>query len=86
VNTGERIRDFIIDQLRWRGSRRSLTEDRPLITDRILDSLAIFDLVSFLEAEFGIEVLDEELVLENFGTIAAIEAFIASKRGWRVQA
>ncbi|MDP9270868.1 MAG: acyl carrier protein [Chloroflexota bacterium] len=80
MDVDDRIRDFIMDQPRWRGSRRDLTRDRPLISDGILDSLGILEFVSFVEATFGVEVLDEELVPEHFGTIAALESFIAGKR------
>jgi acyl carrier protein len=37
-------------------------------------------LVSFLEETFDIEVDDEDVVLENFMTISAINDFIQSKK------
>jgi acyl carrier protein len=46
-----------------------------------LDSLGIFSVVSFVESEFGIEVQDEALVPENFGTIAGIARLVGTKRG-----
>jgi acyl carrier protein len=43
--------------------------------------MGIFQVVSFLESEFGIEVGDEDLVPDNFGTIDLIAALVESKQG-----
>jgi len=80
MSMAERVRDFIIDEAQWDRSREHLTDDYPLLENGLIDSLGIFHLVSFLESEFGVEVQDEELVPENFGTIANIAQLVASKR------
>ena len=51
----------------WDGERELLTPDYPLIENHVLDSLGLFTMLSFVEEQFGVEVGDEELVLENFG-------------------
>ena len=56
-----------------------LGDQLPLIEQGLIDSLGIFQLISFLEDRFGIAVTDEELVAQNFGTIAAIARFVRSK-------
>jgi acyl carrier protein len=86
VTTEDRLRDFILRDLRWRGSRRQLTDDRPLIEQRILDSLGIYELVAFLEADLGVDVADDELIPENFATIGTIARFVARKRAGRLSA
>jgi acyl carrier protein len=75
----DNVRRFIVDELHWDGDGR-LTDDYPLIENHVVDSLGIFQIVSWLESEFGIEVLDEELVPEHFGTIAGIAGLVQSKR------
>jgi acyl carrier protein len=52
----------------------------PLIENNLIDSLGIFHIVSFLEREFDVEVLDEELIPEHFGTIGSIARLVESKR------
>lgn len=74
------LRSFIIEELRWNGRSAELTDDYPLIDRGVVDSLGIFSIVSFVESEFGIEVQDEELVPENFGTIAGIARLVGAKR------
>ena len=75
------VRQFIVDELRFDGSPSDLEDDLPLIEQHVLDSLGIFQLVGFLESEFSIEILDEELVPEHFGTIRGIARLVESKRG-----
>ncbi len=76
----DRLRAFIAEELQWNGSRKELTDEYPLIQRGVLDSLGIFSVVTFVESEFGVEILDEELVPEHFGTIGGIARLVESKR------
>jgi len=58
-----------------------ITRDTKLIELGILDSLSILKLVGFLEEKFGTKVDPEDVVSENFETIAAITAYVSKKRG-----
>ena len=59
-----------------RGSLPPLTDpDEPLQ----IDSLGLVRLVAFLESEFGYQIEDEELIAENFATLRALEALLATK-------
>jgi acyl carrier protein len=75
------LREFIIQEVAPDGVEDSLTDDLPLIENGVVDSLGIFHIVSFLEREFGVEILDEELAPEHFGTIGSIARLVESKRG-----
>lgn len=54
-----------------------LTED--LLGSGILDSLGMMNLISFLEEEFNCKVLPEEMVIENFMTVANILDYLKRK-------
>jgi acyl carrier protein len=75
----QKIRQFVIENLNWNGDPISLSDDYPLIERHVVDSLGIFSIVSFVEDEFAVEVLDEELVPEHFGTIEGIARLVVSK-------
>jgi acyl carrier protein len=75
------IRDFIVNNLKFRGSPEELTGSYPLIDREAIDSMGIFQLVGFLEDEFGVEVGDEDLVVDNFASIDAINQLVERKRG-----
>lgn len=77
--TGQ-VKKFIINELGWDGPPETLTEDYPLISNHVIDSLGIYKMVTFLESEFEIEIQDEELIASNFGTISAIANLVSSKQ------
>jgi acyl carrier protein len=79
MNTTEKVRDFIVDELRWDGPSHQLTDDYPLLDNGVIDSLGLFEIVQFLEAEYGVEIADDELVPENFATLTAIANLVGSK-------
>lgn len=76
----EKLRNFIISELRWNGPQEELSNDYPLIERRVVDSLGLFRMVLFVEGEFGVQIRDEELVAEHFGTIERIASLIRSKQ------
>ena len=76
----QRVRSFIVEELDWDGDPNSLTKDYPLIRNNVIDSMGLFELVSFVEQEFDVEVRDEELVPGNFATIGDIVRFVESRR------
>jgi acyl carrier protein len=80
VSTEDDVRGLITDNLQWSGSRDQLTSDFPLIDNQVIDSLGMIKIVSVIEDEWGIQIEDEELVPDNFGTIGRIAAFVDSKR------
>jgi acyl carrier protein len=51
-----------------------------LIDASVLDSFEMLRLVSLIEARFGIQIRDEDLVPRNFGTIKSLAAFVDSRR------
>jgi acyl carrier protein len=78
MSTAEDVRRFLVDDLG--ADAAELRDETPLMETGIVDSLKLFELVTFLEDEYGIEVADEELLPQNFGTITAIAQMVAAKR------
>jgi acyl carrier protein len=74
------IREYISQELASDRVDGRLTDDYPLLERQILDSMGMFQLVAYLESEFGIEIDDEELVPANFGTIGDIARLVEGKR------
>ena len=76
----DRLRAFIVDELRDGWVPEEVTDDRHLIQSGNVDSLGIFELIAMLEREYRIEVRDDELVLDHFETVSAIADFVRSKQ------
>jgi acyl carrier protein len=74
--TADTLRNYIAEEISPGLSPDDLNDDLPLFEQQIIDSLGIFSLVSFIETEFGVEILDEELLPENFGSIGAMARFV----------
>jgi acyl carrier protein len=53
--------------------------DLRLVEEEVIDSLGIFSLVDFIESRFGITVDPEDITIENFSTIRAIDALVERK-------
>ena len=75
-----RIREFMFKTFPL-ARKKGLQKSDKWLESGLLDSLAILDLVHFLEEEFGIHISDDELSPENFQSLEAVAAFVAAKNG-----
>jgi acyl carrier protein len=76
----DQVRKFIIAEIGWKGLPEELTDDLPLITSGVLDSLGVLTLVSFLERNYGIDVDDTDIVPDRLGSLAAVERYVRYKQ------
>jgi acyl carrier protein len=77
ADVAERIRDYIREEFLLGDATRELTDDTPLL-DGILDSLALSQLVGFIEDEFGMTIDDADIKSQNFKSVADIERLVRS--------
>lgn len=73
------IREYILKEFLPRENPEDLTDSLSLVTGGILDSLAILNLVGFLEQQYRIRIEAHEVNVDNFNTIAAMANFVHSK-------
>jgi acyl carrier protein len=73
------VRRFIGENFLFRDDGDAITHDASLLDAGIIDSTGVLELVSFLEASFGIEVLDDEMLPENLDSIRAISNYVSRK-------
>lgn len=76
----ERITDFIVENFLFGDVSRKPGRDDSLIENGIVDSTGILEMIEFLEAEFGIEVKEEETVPANLDSLAALDRFVRTKQ------
>lgn len=77
--SGAAIEKFIVEDVVADPGVTSLPHDEDLLAADLIDSMGIQQLVTFLEAKFGIAVADEDLVPENFRSVESIADFVARK-------
>lgn len=73
------IREHLARQVLFSDQGFSYADDASFLEEGIIDSLGIIDLVTFVETTFGVSVADEELVPENFDSVAKLEAYLRRK-------
>jgi acyl carrier protein len=78
VGIREEIHRYLVTELA--PEREAFAPDENLLAQGIIDSMGILNLVSFLEARFGITTCDEDLIPENFMTLEALRAFVERKQ------
>ena len=77
----DRVHEFVLEDLLLGDSEAMPAEDESLLESGTIDSTGILELIQFLEAEFGIEIADDETVPENLDGIARIVDYIGRKTG-----
>ena len=70
------IRSFLVQQF---PATKDVSNDESLLNNGLIDSLGILEVVAFIEKEFGFTVSDEDLLPENFGSVASLLNFVQQK-------
>jgi acyl carrier protein len=75
------VHEFILREFLPGESPDELTDDTPLITGGVLDSISTLKLVSFLEDHFGVTVEAHEAGVDNLDSLDRITRLVAEKKG-----
>jgi acyl carrier protein len=73
------IKQFILESFLPGEPESSLLDDDLLLESGIIDSAGAMMLVAFLEKNFSIQILDEELFPENFASVKCMVDLIQRK-------
>ena len=75
----EPMRGFIRQRILF-DDTAELTDDQEIFPG-IVDSLGVLDLAEFVEKTYGVRIGDDELLVDNFHSLAAIAALVGRKQG-----
>ncbi len=70
------LKRYIIETFLYGKPDFKLTDDLELFEERIIDSMGIFRLITFMNETFGIVIQPDKIVIENFRTIADITKLV----------
>lgn len=79
MTTQAALAKYIEDELA-KGRKAKIDYDEDLLSEGIIDSLGILQLVAFIEDAFGVVIPDEDVVLENFMSVNALTAYLESQK------
>ena len=77
----QRLTDFIATELNDGNGLTSIVPDDDLIKQGIVDSAGVLQIVGFIEQCYGVQIADEDIVVENFRTVSSIAHLVARKVG-----
>ena len=75
----KQVREYLFKNFLFGYDENELDNNSSFLELGILDSTGIMELVSFIEREFSIEVLDSEIIPENLDTVNIISRFVLGK-------
>ncbi len=76
MNKVELIKNYILQN--YPTASDDISGDTDLIETGILDSMGIIELVSYLEKEFSLSFPDDDITVDNFGSIDKIVSYLAT--------
>ncbi len=74
----ETLRQYICTTL-LNNAGTTIADDEDLLMSGILDSISVMKLASHLESECNIAIPAEDIVLENFSTLAQIQQYLEQR-------
>jgi acyl carrier protein len=80
MEVSQRVRQFIIENF-YISNPAEISDETLLVTNGYVDSTGMLEVISFLEAEFDIQISDQETTPDNLESVARITAFVARKQG-----
>jgi acyl carrier protein len=74
------LRNYLEEHYSLARKGKRLKDDTLLLEEKIVDSVGMLELMLFIEETFGIEVPEEDISPDNFGTINRLVVYIDSKK------
>ena len=79
MSVEEQIKSYILENFLFSDDGNELAEDASFLEEGIVDSTGVLELVMFVEETFDLSVEDEEIVPDNFDSVAQLAAYIRRK-------
>jgi acyl carrier protein len=80
MSVREELRKLILENYLFSDNQDDLKDDVSFMDLGVIDSTGIMEVVIFMEENFGIKVLDTDLLPENLDSINALVAFVDRKK------
>lgn len=78
VPIAEAVKRFLV-QNRYIEEHSQIDPKISLLENGLIDSVAIVNLINMLEEEYRIQIVDDDMMPENFDSLEGIETFVKNK-------
>lgn len=75
-----KIREYISSNILFSDDGYPYPDDASFLREGIVDSVGVLELVSFIEEQMKVKVLDQEITPDNFDSVHKLAAFVRSKQ------
>ena len=80
MEIAKKIYDYLEERYSFSQNGLHLDNQTLLLEEKVIDSLGMLELISFVEESFGIEIPDEDITPDCFGTIDRLAGYIDRRR------
>jgi acyl carrier protein len=80
METTMQIRNYLEEKYLSTHKGIQLTDNTLLLEEKVIDSVGVLELLLFVEETFRIEVPEEDISPDHFGTISKLALYIDSKK------
>ena len=74
------VREYVVENFLYMRRGYEFTDTDSLLGHGIIDSMGVVEMITFVQDEFEVDVEEEEITEENFGSLAAIARFVEGKQ------
>lgn len=75
----QQIKQFILENFLFSDDQSAIGDQDSLIRGGIIDSTGIHELIFFLEDQFKLQIVPEEMTPANFDSIQTVDEFVSRK-------
>ena len=75
----EQIRNYITENLLFGGPTIEFDDNSSLLELGIVDSVGVMELVLFVEENYALEIADDDIIPENFDSVAQLSNYVRAK-------
>lgn len=77
IQTREKVRGYILENLMFSSNDDDLADGASLLDRGIIDSTGVLEIVLYLEEEFQVKVKDSDMLPANFDSVDNIVGFVS---------
>jgi len=79
MQTESKVREFVLKNYLFTTEQSALKSEDSFMKSGIMDSTGILEMIMFLHDEFGVDVMDDEMIPENLDSVQNVVAFLGKK-------
>jgi acyl carrier protein len=76
----ETIRSYILENFLFTDDTSALGLEDSLLETGVVDSTGMMEIITFLEADLGVQVADDDMTPENLDSVSRLVKYVLTKR------